>query len=74
MPWSFPGGSGVKNLLAKQEMCSFPGSIPGSIPGWVRKNPWWRACNHSSVLAGIVSRTEEPVGLQCMGLQRVGQD
>ena len=41
MPWSFPGGSGVKNLLAKQEMCSFP----GSIPGWVRKNPWWRACN-----------------------------
>ena len=28
----------------------------------------------SSILAGIIPRTEEAGGLQSMGLQRVGQD
>ena len=29
---------------------------------------------HSSILAQEIPWTEEPGGLQCMGLQRVGQD
>ena len=29
---------------------------------------------HSSILAGRVPQTEEPGGLQSMGLQRVGRD
>ena len=29
---------------------------------------------HSSILAGKIPWTEEPVGLQSMGLQRVGHD
>ena len=29
---------------------------------------------HSSILVWRISRTEEPGGLQCMGLQRVGHD
>ena len=30
--------------------------------------------NHSSILAGKIPWTEEPGGLQSMGLQRVGYD
>ena len=30
--------------------------------------------DHSSVLAWRIPWTEEPGGLRCMGLQRVGQD
>ena len=30
--------------------------------------------NHSSILAGKITWTEEPGGLQSMGLQRVGYD
>ena len=39
--------------------------IPGKIP--------WRR-NGSSILAWRIQWTEEPGGLQSMGLQRVGQD
>ena len=67
MPWSFPGGSGVKNLLANQEMWV-------QFMGGSERTPGGGHATHSSVLAGIVSWTEEPVGLQCTGLQRVGQD
>ena len=30
--------------------------------------------NYSSILAWRIPQTEEPGGLQCMGLQRVGHD
>ena len=30
--------------------------------------------NHSNILARRIPWTEEPGGLQCMGLQRVGQN
>ena len=62
----FPGGSVVKNPLAVQEM-------------WVRslgqEDPLEKGmATHSSTLAWQIPRTEEPVRLQFMGLQRVGHD
>ena len=56
----------VKNLPAMQEM-------------WVRslgqEDPLEKAvATHSRILAWEISWTEEPGGLQFMGLQRVGHD
>ena len=42
----------------------------GSTPGWGRSP----GATHSSVLAWRIPWTEEPGGLQSIGLQRVGQD
>ena len=33
-----------------------------------------RMANHSSILAWRIPWTEQPGGLQCVGLQRVGHD
>ena len=42
---------------------------------WIRKIPWRREmATHSSVLAWKIPWTEEPGGLQSMGLQRAGHD
>ena len=58
----FPGGSHGK--------CRRPGFDP-----WVRKIPWRRAWQPTPVfLPGESPWTEEPGGLQSMGLQRVGHD
>ena len=56
----------VKNLPAVQET-------------WVRSLGWEdplekEMATHSSILAWKISCTEEPGGLQSMGLQRVGRD
>ena len=58
----FPGGSEVKNLPAVQET-------------WVQslgqEDPLEKEmATHSSILAWRIPRTEEPGGLQSMGLQR----
>ena len=45
----------------------------GSIPELGRSLEKGMA-THSSILAGRIPRTEEPVGLQSMGLQAVGHD
>ena len=45
----------------------------GSIPGSGR-SPGGGHGNHSSILAWRISRTEEPGGLQSIGLQRVEHD
>ena len=63
---SFPGGSGVKNLPAKQER-------------WVRSLGWKHPLEkemaiHSSILAWKIPRTEEPGGIQSMGSRRGGHD
>ena len=64
--WGFPGGSAVKNLLAMRR--------PGFDP-WVRKIPWRRAWQPTTVfLPGESPWTEEPGGLQSMGSHRVGHD
>ena len=59
----FPGG-----LDGKEATCD-AGDL-GSIPGWGR-SPGGGNGTHSSVLAWRIPWTEEPDGLQFMGLQRV---
>ena len=44
----------------------------GSVPAWVRKIPWQR--KWQPTLAWEIPWTEEPGGLQSMGLQRVGDE
>ena len=61
-----PGGSVVKNLPALQEM---------QIQSLSQEDPLEKEmATHSSILAWEIPRTEEPGGLQSMGLQRVGHD
>ena len=60
---SFPGGSGVKNCLPMQET-------------WVQslgqEDPLEKEmATHSSILAWRIPWTDEPGGLQFMGLERV---
>ena len=45
----------------------------GLIPGWGR-SPEKEMATHCSILAWRIPWTEEPAGLQSMGLQRVGHD
>ena len=64
--FGFSGGSMVKNMPAMQEM-------------WVQslglEDPWEKKmATRSSILAWEISWTEEPCGLQSMGLRRVGCD
>ena len=61
----FPGGS-VKNLPAMKET---------RVQSMGQKDPLEKGMvTHSSILAWRIPGTEEPGGLQSMGLQRVGQD
>ena len=61
------GGFLVKNLLAMQELQE---TQVGSM-GW--EDPVEQEmATHSSILAWRIPWTEEPGGLQSMGLQRVG--
>ena len=58
----FPGGTVVKNLPAMQE------ALGMRVWPLIRKIPWSR---NSSILAWKIPWTEEPGGLQSMGLPRV---
>ena len=63
--WGFPGGSVVKNPLAIQ------GTQETGVwsLGW--DDPLEKGiATHSSILAGRIPWTEEPSGLQSLGLQR----
>ena len=45
------------------------------VRSMVRKDPLEKGiANHSSILAWRIPWTEEPGGLQSMGLQRIGHD
>ena len=60
------GGSAVKNLVA---------SARDRFDPWVRKIPWRREWQLTPVfLPGESPWTEEPCGLQSMGMQGVGHD
>ena len=63
---SFPSGSGVKNPLAMQETKVQSLDEEESLEEGME--------THSSILAWRIPWTVELVGLQSMGLQRVGQD
>ena len=81
MPWihfciltdpniGFPGGTAVKNLPVKTEEMQ-----ETKFQSLGRKDPLQeKMATHSSILAWIISWTEEPGGLQSMGLQRVGHN
>ena len=56
----FPGGSGVKNPAASAEMRIWSLS-------W--EDPLRETATHSSIVAWEISWTEEPGGVQSMGLQ-----
>ena len=64
--WSFPGGSDGK------EPAYNAGDL-GSISGW--EDPLEKEMTaHSSIFAWRIPWTEDPGGLQSMGLQKVGHD
>ena len=68
--FGFPGSSAVKNPPAMQEMQAGDWFDP-----WVRKIPWRKKmATYSSILAWKTPRTEEPGGLQFVGLQRAEHD
>ena len=65
----FPGGSGVKNPPAIQELQA----MRIQSLGW--EDPLEEGmATHSSILAWRISWTEEPGGLQSTGSQRVRHD
>ena len=66
----FPGGSVVKNLPAN---AGLSGSNAGLIP-WSGRCPGEEKVTLSGILVWRIPWTEEPYGLQSMGLQRVGHD
>ena len=62
----FPGGSVVKNPPAEQEM---------QVQSLGQEDiPEKEIATHSSILAWEIPWTEEPGGLQSMGLQKVRRD
>ena len=65
----FPSGSAVENLPAMKE----------TWVTWVQSLDWEDSLekgmvSHSNILAWRIPQTEEPGGLQSMGLQRVGHN
>ena len=66
MGWGFLGGSVVKNSPVMQET---------QVQSLSQEDPLEEGmATHSSILDVKISLTEEPGGLQSMGLQRVGHD
>ena len=59
----------IKNLPANARDARDAGSSPGS-----GRSPGGGHGNHSSILTGESPWTEEPGGLQSIGVQRVGHD
>ena len=59
----------VKNTLANAGDKRETGSIPGS-----GRSPGGGMAAHCSILAWSIPGTEEPGGLQSIGLRRVGHD
>jgi len=67
--WGLRGSSEVKNPPAMQETLeTWVQSLGGEDPLEEGKEP------HSSILAWRIPWTEEPGGLQSMGLQSVGHE
>ena len=62
LPWACPDGSAVRNPPAMQETPD--SSLGGEVPLEEEM------ATHSSILAWRIPRTEEPGGLQSMGLKK----
>ena len=55
-----------------KESCQYKRCKRHGFDPWIERIPWSRKWQHSSILTWIIPRTEEPGGLQSVGLQRVG--
>ena len=64
-----PGGSVIQNLPANAQDAGDMASTPGS-----GRSTEEEMATHSSILAWEIPWTEEPGGLQSMGLQKVSHD
>ena len=64
-----PGGSVIQNLPANAQVAGDMASTPGS-----GRSTEEEMATHSSILAWEIPWTEEPGGLQSMGLQKVSHD
>ena len=64
-----PGGSVIQNLPANAQDAGDMASSPGS-----GRSTEEEMATHSSILAWEIPQTEEPGGLQSMGLQKVSHD
>ena len=64
-----PGGSVIQNLPANAQDAGDMASTPGS-----GRSTEAEMATHSSILAWEIPWTEEPGGLQSMGLQKVSHD
>ena len=61
--------------MVKKNPYTNAGDTGDSVRSWVRKIPWRRKCQPTlSILAWRIPWTEEPDGLESMGLRRVGRD
>ena len=61
-------------LISQESICS-AGDSGDAVPPLGREDPLEKdMATHSSILAWRIPWTEEPGGLQSMGLQRVGHD
>ena len=70
MGWGFPGGTS-----GKEPACQYRKHKRRGFDSWVGKIPWRRKWQPTPVfLPGEAPWTEEPGGLQSMGLQRVRHD
>ena len=59
---------------SKESTCNV-GDTGTCVPSLGQEDPLEKeTATHSSILAWEIPRTEEPGGLQCMGLQRTGHD
>ena len=67
--WKEDFGRKYQDLPVNEGDAGDVGFIPGS-----RRSPGGGMETYSSILAGKIPWTEEPDGLQSMGLQRVGHD
>ena len=67
LSWTSQVVASGKESICQHRRCGFD--------PWVKEDPLEKeTATHSSILAWRILWTEEPGGLQCMGLQRLGHD
>ena len=67
-------GGFLRDSVVKNPPANARDTDEGSVPGWRRSPGGENMATHSSILAWRIPWTEEPGGLQSMGLQKVRHD
>ena len=78
-PWGAGSAGGEGGNEVSSTVAQMVKSLPAMQETWVSSLGWDHPLEkeiaiHSSILAWRIPWTEEPGGLQSMGLQRVGRD